>query len=700
MKKPEYHALLAVLLFACACAASAQSNIEVSGMGFLKDRNLNKRLSFLLDVNPSEEITLDAAVLEDSAFLLMEQVKRNGYLQPTIIGKFKMDGDREKVSWEDNYSIQLDAGFTADHAEFTIKKGVFYYYDSISVEGVSALEEGQAERYFIPGGALFTRKKDLIFTPMNFERRLGRLLRALDENGYRKAREANRTVEMDETTGGVDMDLVLEEGPLHRVGDLSIEINDNSGTIEERSEENVGAVLTPDWERELRRSLRNESFSAGYPDTRISIETLAENTKRQKGHEEAVLIRDLHVRVERGEPVRLTGVRFEGDPDTRRSLLRRQADLNTDEPLDLFKASEGRRKLMGLGIYSDVDMNFEPPEGPEREVVYKLDPDVRKELNTLLGWGSYEQLRAGFEWNHSNPWGLAHRYEIGAKQSFKATRVDAGYFFPQVLGSEATAYVNAEYNVREELSFDRENRSVSVGTGIPVGPSGLRLTTEYGISREITRRESGGAFVSEERARVASLLLRATLDRRDSFRAPTSGYSLFASYKVANAMLGGSVNFQKLETGASHHFSVTDSLIAHSSLRLGTIYTSESAEKNIPFNERFFPGGENTVRGYLRGEASPLDINGDEIGAETSVIGNFELEQRVLNNFSIVGFMDAVGISRDGFFEDETDVLYSVGLGLRYQSIVGPIRLEYGHNLSPREEDPEGRLHFSIGFPF
>ena len=79
---------------------------------------------------------------------------------------------------------------------------------------------------------------------------------------------------------------------------------------------------------------------------------------------------------------------------------------------------------------------------------------------------------------------------------------------------------------------------------------------------------------------------------------------------------------------------------------------------------------------------------------------NLELEQRIFSKFSTVLFFDSVLNVRDGFFGAEAQQLNSVGIGLRYQTVVGPLRLEYGHNLSPRSSDSNGALHFSVGFPF
>jgi outer membrane translocation and assembly module TamA len=95
-----------------------------------------------------------------------------------------------------------------------------------------------------------------------------------------------------------------------------------------------------------------------------------------------------------------------------------------------------------------------------------------------------------------------------------------------------------------------------------------------------------------------------------------------------------------------------------------------------------------------------LDQNGDQLGAETYTQGNVEFEQLLTKSWSVVGFFDAVGFaeSRDYYPWDEG--VYSVGGGVRWRTLIGPMRLEYGYNLNRRAHDPAGTLHFSVGFPF
>jgi outer membrane translocation and assembly module TamA len=125
-----------------------------------------------------------------------------------------------------------------------------------------------------------------------------------------------------------------------------------------------------------------------------------------------------------------------------------------------------------------------------------------------------------------------------------------------------------------------------------------------------------------------------------------------------------------------------------------------NSQQDLPFNKRFFPGGQNSIRGYQDGEAAPRDAFGRVIGVETYLLGTVEFEQALTPKWSLVAFSDSIGFARQLRQYPFDETLYSVGGGVRWKTVVGPVRLEYGHNLNPRPGDPKGTLHFSLGFPF
>lgn len=692
----QWMALGVALILPLGGVICAQSNLKIEGMGWFENRRLAARLAFLQGLNSSEPAELDATLLEDSSFILMEQVKQAGYLQPEIELHLWHEGVEQVVSWVHEYSIQLPVEVRADRATFQLRPGVLSYYNSVSVEGVTAFPEQELERYFIPGGVLIHGRRELAYTPANLNQRIQRLLLALKSEGYRSAQLLESEVERNEQSGAVQVRIRIDSGPLYVVGEVQLRAESGGAVVDPPDWPlEAGMPMTDEWEQAHVMELRNAAYAQGYPDAQVWMEPAS-----IVHSEESVWRQDVCFVVDRGESVRLGALRFEGDAETERSVLKRQTQLAPGQPVNLLQVSEARRKLMALGIYRRVGFAFDPAEGPERDVVYELVPGQRKELSLQAGWGSYEMARVGFNWVHRNPWGRAHRYEIGAKQSFKSSQARSAYSVPQFLGTDLTAYTRAEVNMREELSYDRNSQSLAIGATTYLQRLGLQLSLEYGLSHEDTDRRLGSSFKSEESATVSSLRLEASLDRRDDFLAPSAGYNVFASFESAHPALGGTVDFQKLELGTSYHFSLTESIIVHVGLRGGTIVSSGPAEDNIPFNERFFLGGENSLRGYREGGAAPLDSNGDVIGAEVYLLGNLELEQRIWGEFSALLFVDVLSDSREGFYQQDSDFLYSVGLGLRYNTLMGPLRLEYGYNPQSQPNRPRDALHFSIGFPF
>jgi outer membrane protein insertion porin family len=98
--------------------------------------------------------------------------------------------------------------------------------------------------------------------------------------------------------------------------------------------------------------------------------------------------------------------------------------------------------------------------------------------------------------------------------------------------------------------------------------------------------------------------------------------------------------------------------------------------------------------------AATRNAEGLFVGAKSYLQANLELEQALTTKWSVVAFADALGTAVSLRDYPVKDKLYSAGLGLRYQTIIGPVRLEYGRNLNPRPLDPSGTLLFSIGVPF
>ena len=146
--------------------------------------------------------------------------------------------------------------------------------------------------------------------------------------------------------------------------------------------------------------------------------------------------------------------------------------------------------------------------------------------------------------------------------------------------------------------------------------------------------------------------------------------------------------------------------------RFEVIQETEDTD-TIPIFKRLFLGGTNTVRGYGFQKLGPLDPNGKPLGGQTSLLGNLELRYPIYKKLSGVAFLDAGHVNRDPIEIDPDDLRFTGGAGLRYNTAIGPVRIDFGYKLNPPtlgdvattttpDEDTEDRwkIHFSIGQTF
>jgi outer membrane protein assembly factor BamA len=337
-----------------------------------------------------------------------------------------------------------------------------------------------------------------------------------------------------------------------------------------------------------------------------------------------------------------------------------------------------------------------------RDAVFTVEELPRWDASLLAGYGSYEQARVGVELQQTNLFGRAHTSRLHLVQSLKSTRGEYNYTVPELFGESVDGTARLFGLRREEEAFDREEYGGTAGVRrrIPwLRAEGSLGYTYQSLSNQDNRLTTSA--VDAENVKVASIDLGLTKDRRDNPLRPRKGYRWFAQAELASESLGGEVDYQSFEMGAAYHTRWGRSRWWHFGLTHGVITQLGAPDGQlIPVNKRFYPGGDSSIRGFQKDEAAPRGPDGRFVGAETYTLFNVELEQAVTNTWSLVVFADALGQSAELKTYPWNERLYSAGLGVRYQTIVGPVRLEYGRNLNPREGDPSGTLHFSVGFPF
>jgi outer membrane protein assembly complex protein YaeT len=691
------------LLLGCALRLNAAdtnpppaASFKISGYGWLGDLRL-KRIIKLLEVPKGKPEFFDANFIEDSALILKSKLRDDGYLQPQIIIRVvKDDGSGARYVWND--TEPLPRPLRARQVSFRIKKNVLYHYDQLKFNGLTALPEKKARRYFIETSGLVPLKQNRVYSPDRLKRSVANLNEVLNRMGYQDAKVAVGKFEQDDTNGNVNVRIDVEQGPkfVVRLARQEVYFPDTDTNAPADLRTNLlGQTYSKWWEQDFSQGIRTNYYRQGYPDTSV---TLKEEAREASGTN---VFLDIFALVRTGPRVRVGDISFKGLKRTKESMLARRVPLQTGEWLDRLKAEHGQYRLARLGIFETVQLNYQTVSSNLWDVRYDLKEGKRLEISPLFGFGSYDLLRVGVEVDQFNLWGLAHNSNLKIVQSFKSSIGDYTYTIPELIGEDVDVFATANGLRRQEISWVR----VEYGGGAGVRRDFRSIATDvslryyYGI---LQANEESANFIAEgaQSPTVGEFILDVRHDRRDNPLYPQRGYQLLGNVEIASSDLGGESDFQRVELGGSYHLPLNDSEWIHLGARHGFVATVGSTSADLPFARRFFPGGQDSVRGYQEGEAAPRNAQGQVVGAETYTSGSVEFEQGITPKWSVVGFVDGVEFAEHLSDYPGNEALFSVGGGVRWRTIIGPVRLEYGYNLNPRPHDPVGTIQFSLGFPF
>jgi outer membrane protein insertion porin family len=672
------------------------ARLQVEGLGLLRNHSLRQSLILLLGKQRGP--TIDANGIEDAAIILQSTLVEDGYLEPVItIGVRTGSGPVTDYLFDPQLDHPLPRSIAATDVRYEVQRGPRFKVAAVTFTGLTALPADKARAYFRGDGLLANWTAERAYSPDRLGRSVRNLTETLRLRGYAEASVAAGEPQVNAATGAVAIAITVREGPLWRVTALRYQVPDPALAPAALTTTGIGEPWSSEWEHDAEAVIRRWYFQRGYPDVRIRI--VPDAAPAAAGERAVTAV----ARVNPGPLVRLGAVRFVGNTRTKEAVLRPLVRAKAGDLLDPTQVQDGQYRISRLGVFRAVDLQYAPPSGGTRDAVYELQEGKKQDVDLLAGWGSFEELRAGVEWHDYDLFGLAHEGSLKFVESLKSTEGDYDYTVPELFGtaSDGTAKLFGFQLRQRDLENEQYGITLSVATPLPQW--GANLLTGYTFERLRAENDTlATALTDLTHATATSVQAGITRDRRDNPLRPRRGYKLFFQAEEASRWLGGQVDFQEVQLSGSYHTNWGPSRWLHLGFSHAFITTLGAPADNVlPPNVLFFPGGEDSIRGYAQGEAAPRDpVTGQLLGAKTITLFSAELEQELTAKWSAVVFSDTLGAAarfRNYPFDYE---LYSVGVGLRYETIVGPVRLEYGRNLNPRPGDPSGAIQFSVGFPF
>lgn len=391
--------------------------------------------------------------------------------------------------------------------------------------------------------------------------------------------------------------------------------------------------------------------------------------------------------------------------------LARIARFEPGEIYNFSDASDLRRAILATGLVGSVSVTPVEAEAPQGGAPGTVNMNVeltRAPLRTIagsLGYGTEEGIRVAASWEHRNlfpPEGLLRvRGIAGTQEQLLGVTFRKNNF----RGRDRILTVDAFASTLDYAAYDARTFSL-VANYERVSTLLFQKPLSWGVGLELVatgerEADANGVLGVRETFLIAALPVHAQIDTSDDLLDPTKGLRMGGRVSPEISELGGSESFYvRNQFDASYYQQVSGRVVIAARTRASSIPGASLAD--IAPSRRIYAGGGGSVRGYGYREIGPQNDLGDPSGGRSSV--EFSLEARVQTGLmdsaiGVVPFIDAGSVSEDAL-PGLGNMKFGAGIGVRYHTNFGPIRLDVAAPLNPGPNDAPVAVYVALGQAF
>lgn len=527
-------------------------------------------------------------------------------------------------------------------------------------------------------------------------------------NGFINIKVGEPTIKLNETKTALDVHIGITEGEQYRIGTIGFkgDLIDPAADLEKKLKSIPGEVFNRSLLRSDIGTLTDIYGDKGYAFATINPLTRLDNDKKTV---------DMTFDIEKGELVSIERINIAGNPKTRDKVVRREMRLTEGGLYSSTGLKRSKQNIMNLGFFEEA--NIATAKGSAGD---KLDINVdvkEKPTGTFSIGGGYSSLD-GFVGQGSiqqaNFLGLGLKANLSASIGGSSQTYAVGLTDPYFMDTKWTLGGDIYRSERDYDDYTRRLTGGDIKAGYPISDSvGTFVMYKYetkDIFDPSTTYLSYNATYGNDnypigRSTTSSIYSSITHNNTDYRMDPSIG--LIDSFSVEYAGLGGDNKYARVITDHTYFHPLYKRLIASTKLTLG--YIGEVGQP-VPIDEKFYLGGIYSLRGYNSRSVSPTSPATPApgttyiyLGGNKEVFGNVELTFPLIPEAGLKGvlFFDYGNSFNDKKAVFDT-MLMSYGYGIRWASPIGPLRLEYGIPINPRDviDSTSGRFEFSIGSMF
>jgi len=509
-------------------------------------------------------------------------------------------------------------------------------------------------------------------------------------NGFINAQVGEPEIAYD--AKGITVKISIQEGKQFRVGKVAIS-GDQLKTPHQQLLEQLKLNRQEFYNREivlkdieyLTQACNDEGYA--YADVAPRIQPL---DKEQKV--------DVTYHLTKGHHVYFNRINITGNTKTRDKVIRRMLSIVEGDLYSSTKLKESYMELNRLRYFEEV--NFQSEKGPSEElsdVTINIKEKPTGMISVGAGYSAQESVLLMAQVAQQNLFGRGQTLTLRASHGSRSTNYELSFIEPWLFDIPLWSKYDLWNYSHDYDTYSLETNGFGTTFGYPLwerwtGYIGYRLS-ENNI-KDV--RSDASSYIKRQAGKILSSMMSVSLarDTTDDWMFPSKGTKNTFSVEHTGGILQGDTSFTRYGITSSWFHPLPLSTVFAIRGRGGFMHANEG--KEIPVYERYVLGGINSLRGLQ--DVGPRDpATGDVIGGLTMLNFNVEYIFPLLKDAGMKGvlFFDTGNTWESGY--NVSDMRKTAGVGVRWYSPVGPLRLEWGYVLDPKENEPISRWEFTIG---
>lgn len=494
----------------------------------------------------------------------------------------------------------------------------------------------------------------------------------------------------------------ISEGNRYRVGNIEL-----SGDLIGEKDELISLLKIRDEEYLSRNILRKDILSLNdhYAENGYAF---AEASPTVDTDKEKQLV-DINIHINKGDLVYINRIEIQGNTRTRDKVVRREISNREQDIFDSKALRQSHQRLQRLGYFDDVSITPEPTSDKTKmDLIVEVKEKPTGAFSIGGGYSSVDNLMFMAEISQKNFMGRGQNMALQAAISSRSARYNLGFTEPHFYDTKLLVGVDLYNWEREYDTYTKDSAGFGLRFGYPIWGK-WHMSTSYGFDdTELTDVD----LVNADPSIIESLNIHTTSfvtlgfsrDTRNNLYVTTKGSLNTIRAEYAGGFLGGDSQYTKLEGSTSWFFPgfFFDDTAFHYKIAAGQVWENEVDK--LPDFEKFYLGGINSIRGFpsrtVAVDRSTPSNPDYKVGGKIMWYTNIEYHFPLIKDGGLRGivFYDAGNVYDNDW--DFHDLKKSVGVGVRWISPMGPLRLEWAYVIDPLPDEDNSNWEFSIGGAF